>query len=67
MSGITRPTLNIPNGIYADYMSCYQLHITGSGSKTPAGVNFPGAYSPVRQIIEHAHSDRLTTVFVVLE
>ncbi|KAG8944678.1 hypothetical protein FRC04_001642 [Tulasnella sp. 424] len=27
------------------YMSCYQLTITGSGSKTPAGVAFPGAYS----------------------
>ncbi|KAG8905009.1 hypothetical protein FRB99_000882 [Tulasnella sp. 403] len=28
------------------YMSCYQLNITGNGSNTPAGVKFPGAYSP---------------------
>ncbi|KIO32372.1 carbohydrate-binding module family 1 protein [Tulasnella calospora MUT 4182] len=27
------------------YMSCYQLTITGGGSKSPAGVAFPGAYS----------------------
>ncbi|CAI6341948.1 unnamed protein product [Periconia digitata] len=25
-------------------MSCYQLSITGSGSSTPSGVTFPGAY-----------------------
>ncbi|KAG8990570.1 hypothetical protein FRB90_001706 [Tulasnella sp. 427] len=27
------------------YMSCYQLTVTGSGSSSPAGVAFPGAYS----------------------
>ncbi|KAL8408671.1 hypothetical protein RB594_007210 [Gaeumannomyces avenae] len=27
------------------YMTCYQIRITGSGSATPAGVSFPGAYS----------------------
>jgi lytic cellulose monooxygenase (C1-hydroxylating) len=26
------------------YMSCYQLHIEGTGSATPAGAVFPGAY-----------------------
>ncbi|KAG8912185.1 hypothetical protein FRC01_005249, partial [Tulasnella sp. 417] len=26
------------------YMSCYQLTVTGSGSASPAGVSFPGAY-----------------------
>jgi len=27
------------------YMSCYQLNVTGSGTKNPTGVSFPGAYS----------------------
>ncbi|KAL8381860.1 hypothetical protein RB595_005891 [Gaeumannomyces hyphopodioides] len=27
------------------YMTCYQIRVTGSGSATPAGVTFPGAYS----------------------
>ncbi|KAI0090414.1 glycosyl hydrolase family 61-domain-containing protein [Irpex rosettiformis] len=27
------------------YMSCFQLQVGGSGSVTPAGVKFPGAYS----------------------
>ncbi|KAM3157204.1 putative endo-beta-1,4-glucanase D [Botrytis cinerea] len=27
------------------YMSCFQLRVTGSGSKNPTGVLFPGAYS----------------------
>lgn len=27
------------------YMSCFQLNVTGSGTKNPAGVSFPGAYS----------------------
>ncbi|KAM3081602.1 hypothetical protein ACMFMG_005054 [Clarireedia jacksonii] len=27
------------------YMSCYQINVTGSGTKTPSGVSFPGAYS----------------------
>jgi cellulase len=27
------------------YMSCYQLHIEGSGSAAPSGAMFPGAYS----------------------
>ncbi|RYO90861.1 hypothetical protein DL762_000044 [Monosporascus cannonballus] len=27
------------------YMSCYQITVTGSGSATPEGVSFPGAYS----------------------
>jgi cellulase len=27
------------------YMSCYQVTVTGSGTKSPAGVTFPGAYS----------------------
>ncbi|EJT78526.1 hypothetical protein GGTG_03626 [Gaeumannomyces tritici R3-111a-1] len=27
------------------YMTCYQIRVTGSGSATPAGVPFPGAYS----------------------
>jgi len=27
------------------YMSCYQINVTGSGTKSPAGVAFPGAYS----------------------
>lgn len=27
------------------YMSCYQLHIEGSGSAAPSGAVFPGAYS----------------------
>jgi lytic cellulose monooxygenase (C1-hydroxylating) len=27
------------------YVSCYQLRVSGSGSLTPAGVKFPGAYS----------------------
>ncbi|KAH9897270.1 glycoside hydrolase family 61 protein [Xylariomycetidae sp. FL2044] len=26
------------------YMTCYQITVTGSGSATPAGVKFPGAY-----------------------
>ncbi|KAF1950364.1 hypothetical protein CC80DRAFT_554357 [Byssothecium circinans] len=26
------------------YMSCYQLTVTGSGTATPEGVSFPGAY-----------------------
>lgn len=26
------------------YMTCYQLSVTGSGSASPATVNFPGAY-----------------------
>jgi len=26
-------------------MSCSQINLTGSGTKTPAGVSFPGAYS----------------------
>ncbi|KFA46174.1 hypothetical protein S40293_03767 [Stachybotrys chartarum IBT 40293] len=32
-----------PNGAQY-YMSCYQLRIEGSGTATPAGVTFPGAY-----------------------
>ncbi|KAB8299917.1 hypothetical protein EYC80_000160 [Monilinia laxa] len=27
------------------YISCFQLNVTGSGTKTPTGVSFPGAYS----------------------
>ncbi|KAI6708834.1 hypothetical protein PZA11_005883 [Diplocarpon coronariae] len=27
------------------YMSCYQVHVQGPGSASPAGVSFPGAYS----------------------
>ncbi|PBP15852.1 glycosyl hydrolase family 61, partial [Diplocarpon rosae] len=27
------------------YMSCYQIHVEGTGSASPAGVSFPGAYS----------------------
>ncbi|KAK0130467.1 hypothetical protein ONS96_000986 [Cadophora gregata f. sp. sojae] len=27
------------------YMSCYQVHVEGTGSATPTGVSFPGAYS----------------------
>jgi cellulase len=27
------------------YMTCYQIHIEGTGSATPQGVKFPGAYS----------------------
>ncbi|PQE11958.1 glycoside hydrolase family 61 protein [Rutstroemia sp. NJR-2017a BVV2] len=27
------------------YLSCYQLNVTGSGTKNPTGVSFPGAYS----------------------
>ncbi|TGO60094.1 hypothetical protein BCON_0038g00090 [Botryotinia convoluta] len=27
------------------YLSCFQLRVTGSGSKNPTGVSFPGAYS----------------------
>ncbi|RYP74425.1 hypothetical protein DL770_007607 [Monosporascus sp. CRB-9-2] len=27
------------------YMTCYQLSITGTGSRTPAGVSLPGAFS----------------------
>ncbi|KAH9205848.1 glycosyl hydrolase family 61-domain-containing protein [Leptodontidium sp. 2 PMI_412] len=27
------------------YMSCYQVHVQGTGSATPTGVSFPGAYS----------------------
>jgi len=27
------------------YMSCFQIDVTGSGTKTPTGVAFPGAYS----------------------
>jgi len=27
------------------YMSCFQLNVTGSGTKEPTGVSFPGAYS----------------------
>ncbi|RYP22004.1 hypothetical protein DL765_001910 [Monosporascus sp. GIB2] len=27
------------------YMTCYQLSITGTGTRTPAGVSLPGAYS----------------------
>ncbi|RDW70098.1 hypothetical protein BP5796_08495 [Coleophoma crateriformis] len=27
------------------YMSCYQINVSGSGTATPAGVLFPGAYS----------------------
>ncbi|KAF2263586.1 hypothetical protein CC78DRAFT_533861 [Lojkania enalia] len=26
------------------YMTCYQITVTGSGTLTPAGVSFPGAY-----------------------
>ena len=26
-------------------MSCYQVHVEGTGSATPTGVSFPGAYS----------------------
>ncbi|KAH7318963.1 glycoside hydrolase family 61 protein H [Rhexocercosporidium sp. MPI-PUGE-AT-0058] len=26
------------------YMSCYQVHVKGTGSATPTGVSFPGAY-----------------------
>jgi len=25
-------------------MTCYQLTVNGTGTATPAGVNFPGAY-----------------------
>ncbi|KAI5917029.1 glycoside hydrolase family 61 protein [Camillea tinctor] len=28
------------------YMTCYQITVTGGGSANPAGVKFPGAYSP---------------------
>lgn len=28
------------------YVSCFQLKVTGGGSAAPAGVKFPGAYSP---------------------
>ncbi|TVY29055.1 putative endo-beta-1,4-glucanase D [Lachnellula hyalina] len=27
------------------YMTCFQINLTGSGTATPAGVTFPGAYS----------------------
>lgn len=27
------------------YMTCYQIRVTGSGTATPPGVTFPGAYS----------------------
>ncbi|TVY84302.1 putative endo-beta-1,4-glucanase D [Lachnellula suecica] len=26
------------------YMTCFQINLTGTGTKTPAGVSFPGAY-----------------------
>tara|TARA_R110002060_G_scaffold53677_4_gene64346 strand:- start:958 stop:1245 length:288 start_codon:yes stop_codon:yes gene_type:complete len=26
------------------YMTCYQLTVNGTGTATPAGVSFPGAY-----------------------
>lgn len=32
-----------PNGAQL-YMTCYQVHVEGTGSATPQGVTFPGAY-----------------------
>jgi cellulase len=34
------------------YLSCYQLNVTGSGTKNPTGVSFPGAYSATDPGIE---------------
>ncbi|KAI8632447.1 glycoside hydrolase family 61 protein [Xylariaceae sp. FL1651] len=33
-----------PNGAQF-YMTCYQIKVTGGGSASPKGVNFPGAYN----------------------
>lgn len=33
-----------PNGAQL-YMTCYQVHVEGTGSAAPQGVKFPGAYS----------------------
>ncbi|KAF1945484.1 hypothetical protein EJ02DRAFT_441862 [Clathrospora elynae] len=34
------------------YMTCYQITVTGSGSNSPAGVSFPGAYKATDPGIE---------------